>query len=148
MLTTAIKVTSDVQEQANSIKLTQHFACSNGYPEKTWTRKSGRFPQRGNLTAGDNSKIAFYLPFISVEMSKEASVSLRKADLEDHVRVVEIAPANLKTQLIRNRLYDRLCVTTNCVICPFGKDEDCMVSGVVYLITCQTCADQYIGETG
>ncbi|EYB96817.1 hypothetical protein Y032_0146g2521 [Ancylostoma ceylanicum] len=81
-------------------------------------------------------------------MSKKVRASLRKADLEDHVRVVDIPPANLNTQLVRNRLYDRLCVTPNCVICPFGKDGDCMVSGVVYLITCQSCGDQYVGETG
>ncbi|EYB98482.1 hypothetical protein Y032_0131g1649 [Ancylostoma ceylanicum] len=98
--------------------------------------------------AEDNSKIAFCLPFISDEMSKAVRASLRKADLEDHVRVVEIPPANLKTQLVRNRLYDRLCITPNCVICPFGKEGDCMVSSVVYLITCQACGDQYIGETG
>ncbi|EYB90672.1 hypothetical protein Y032_0216g2377 [Ancylostoma ceylanicum] len=81
-------------------------------------------------------------------MSKKVRASLRKGDLEDHVRVVDIPPANLKTKLVRNRLYDRLFVTPNCVICPFGKDGDCMVSGVVYLITCQSCGDQYIGETG
>ncbi|EYC36984.1 hypothetical protein Y032_0838g2611 [Ancylostoma ceylanicum] len=86
------------------------------------------------------SKIAFCLPFISDEMSKKVKASLRKADLEDH-RVIDISPANLKTQLVRNRLYDRLCVTPNCVICTFGKDGDCMVSGVVYLITCQSCGD-------
>ncbi|EYB96818.1 hypothetical protein Y032_0146g2522 [Ancylostoma ceylanicum] len=148
MFATAIKVRSDVQERANSIKLAQHIAHTNGYPEKEWTRKSGRLPRRRNLTADDNSKIAFCLPFISDEMSKKVRASLRKADLEDHVRVVDIPPANLNTQLVRNRLYDRLCVTPNCVICPFGKDWDCMVSGVVYLITCQSCGDQYIGETG
>ncbi|EYB86874.1 hypothetical protein Y032_0272g947 [Ancylostoma ceylanicum] len=48
----------------------------------------------------------------------------------------------------RNRLYVRLCRTPNCVICSFGREEDCMVSSVVYLITCQACGNQYIGETG
>ena len=148
MFTTAIRVTSDAQERASSIKLAQHIARINGYPEKEWPRKSGNFPQRRNLTEEDNSKIVFCLPFISDAMSKAVRASLRKADLEDHVRVVEIPPANLKTKLVRNRLYDRLCITPNCVICPFGKDGDCMVSGVVYLITCQACGDQYIGETG
>ncbi|EYC02517.1 hypothetical protein Y032_0099g3160 [Ancylostoma ceylanicum] len=52
------------------------------------------------------------------------------------------------TQLVRNRLYDRLCITPNCVICSFGKKGDCIASSVVYLITCQACGDQYIGETG
>ncbi|EYC13370.1 hypothetical protein Y032_0044g948 [Ancylostoma ceylanicum] len=35
-----------------------------------------------------------------------------------------------------------------CIICPYGRSGDCMMSGVVYLITCRTCGDEYVGETG
>ncbi|VDP33937.1 unnamed protein product [Heligmosomoides polygyrus] len=31
---------------------------------------------------------------------------------------------------------------------PWGKEGDCTVSGVVYLISCQACGEEYIGETG
>ncbi|EYC38697.1 hypothetical protein Y032_0701g1650 [Ancylostoma ceylanicum] len=142
MFTTAKNFTSDVQERANSTKLAQHIARTNGYPEKECTRKLGRFFQRRNLTTEDNSRIAFYLPFISDEMSKEVRDS---ADQEDHVGVVKIPQANLKTHLVRNRLCD---VTPNCVICLFGKDGICIVSGVVYVITCQTCGHPHMCETG
>ncbi|XGW34920.1 hypothetical protein V3C99_018739, partial [Haemonchus contortus] len=64
------------------------------------------------------------------------------------VRVVEIPPENLKQRLVRNRCYDRICRTPNCVVCPNGQEGDCMTSGVVYLITCNLCEDEYIGETG
>ncbi|VDO77488.1 unnamed protein product [Heligmosomoides polygyrus] len=30
----------------------------------------------------------------------------------------------------------------------WGKEGDCTVSGVVYLISCQACGEEYIGETG
>ena len=39
-------------------------------------------------------------------------------------------------------------MTPGCIICPQGREGDCMVAGVVYLITCQTCGGTYIGETG
>ncbi|VDO96898.1 unnamed protein product [Heligmosomoides polygyrus] len=34
------------------------------------------------------------------------------------------------------------------MVCPFGKEGDCTASGVVYLITCTECNEEYIGETG
>ena len=81
-------------------------------------------------------------------MSAAIRACIRKADLQDDVRVVEIPPENLKRRLVRNRLYDRLCQTPSCIICPHGKEGDCMVSGVVYLITCKQCREEYVGETG
>ena len=64
------------------------------------------------------------------------------------MRIVEIPPANLKRRLARNRIYDRICETSECVICPYGKLGDCAVSGVVYLIACLSCGQEYVGETG
>ncbi|VDM51849.1 unnamed protein product [Angiostrongylus costaricensis] len=57
-------------------------------------------------------------------------------------------PSNLRRQLVRNRLYDRLCATQNCMICPSGRDGDCMSSGTVYLISCKAFEDEYVGEAG
>ena len=55
---------------------------------------------------------------------------------------------NIKRQLLRNRLYDRACISRNCVVCPYGKVGDCARSGVVYQIECLSCHAIYIGETG
>ena len=68
--------------------------------------------------------------------------------LEDSVTLIEIPPNTLRQRLVRNCIYDRLCETPNCKVCPYGRDGDCMCSGIVYLITCETCGDEYIGETG
>ncbi|KAK6730344.1 hypothetical protein RB195_007045 [Necator americanus] len=81
-------------------------------------------------------------------MSREVRGCLRKAGLKNDVRVVKIPPANFKGQLVRNRACDRLCTTPSCVVYPYGRESDCMISGVVYRITCKLCGDEYIGETG
>ncbi|KIH59788.1 hypothetical protein ANCDUO_09970 [Ancylostoma duodenale] len=81
-------------------------------------------------------------------MSNAVRKSLRKQGLQDVVRVVDIPPTNLKKKLVRNRAYDRLCNTPGYVTCPNGRTGDCMMSGVIYLITCQSCGEEYIGETG
>ncbi|VDP08640.1 unnamed protein product [Heligmosomoides polygyrus] len=57
-------------------------------------------------------------------------------------------PANLKTQQVRNRLFDCACERPSCVVCPFGREGDCRVSGAVYLTTCIECKEEYIGDTG
>ncbi|EYC17627.1 hypothetical protein Y032_0030g2180 [Ancylostoma ceylanicum] len=87
------------------------------------------------------------LPFIFDEVSTAIRQCLRRSALNNIVSVVEIPPSNLKRQLVGNRMYDRLCITPNCVICPPGKPGDCMCSGVIYLITCISCGEEYIGET-
>ncbi|EYC06559.1 hypothetical protein Y032_0075g959 [Ancylostoma ceylanicum] len=92
-------------------------------------------------------KIPFYLPFISDEVSTAIRQCLRRSALNKVVSIVEIPPSNLKRQLVRNRMYDRFCITPNCVVCPIGRPGDCMCSGVIYLITCISCGAEYIGET-
>ncbi|VDL65011.1 unnamed protein product [Nippostrongylus brasiliensis] len=94
------------------------------------------------------SKIPFSIPFISDEISADIRKCVLKADLQDVVRIVEIPPATLRKQLVRNRLYDRSCSTPSCVVCAHGKVGDCTTTGVVYLITCQSCKEEYVGETG
>ncbi|KAK6764730.1 hypothetical protein RB195_024893 [Necator americanus] len=54
-------------------------------------------------------------------MSNAVRASLRQAGLQDSVRVVDIPPENLKQQLVRNRAYDRLCETPNCIVRPNGR---------------------------
>ena len=71
-----------------------------------------------------------------------------RAGLADDVLLVNIPRDNIKRQLVRNRLYDRSCITANCVICPYGRPGDCAQKGVIYQLQCLTCSELYIGETG
>lgn len=54
--------------------------------------------------------------------------SFRPSDighLDDDVVLVNMPGHNIKRLLIRNRLYDRSCITRDCVICPCGRIGDC-----------------------
>ncbi|EYC11772.1 hypothetical protein Y032_0049g1762 [Ancylostoma ceylanicum] len=145
MYRTAVKLTSSTEERIWSVNMAHEIAKSNGYPIRECSPRLAH--RRSRLTDG-SEKIPFCLPFISDEVSNAVRRSLRQGGLQDDVRVVDIPPPNLKRHLVCNRAYDRICTTPGCVICPHGKDGDCMISGTIYLVTCQACGDEYIGETG
>ncbi|KAK6726235.1 hypothetical protein RB195_004512 [Necator americanus] len=148
MFKTAATVSSEAQGRIVSINMANRIAQSNGYPAKVSHSNRSHATERRCHRVEQATKIPFCLPFISDDMSNAVRASLRQAGLQDSVRVVDIPPVNLKQQLVRNRAYDRLCETPNCIVCPNGRQGDCVVSGVIYLITCQLCGAEYIGETG
>ncbi|EYC29522.1 hypothetical protein Y032_0006g3016 [Ancylostoma ceylanicum] len=147
MFRTAAKVCSGRAEKEESLELARQIAMSNGYEGHVSTSKRRRqlLPRNRDPTIAE--KIPFCLPFISDEVSTAIRQCLRRSALNNIVSVVEIPPGNLKRQLVRNRMYDRFCITPNCVVCPTGKPGNCMCSGVIYLITCISCGEEYIGET-
>lgn len=150
MFHTAAEVCSGTEEKKESIELARRIARSNGYSTTEVGRDrrgQGRRSRQYREASRISERIPFCIPYITDEFSATVRKCLRKASLEDSVALVEIPPNNLKRMLIRNRIYDRLCTTTECKICPNGKEGDCMVSGVVYLIKCKECGDEYIGET-
>ncbi|EYC45375.1 hypothetical protein Y032_0431g1340 [Ancylostoma ceylanicum] len=69
------------------------------------------------------------------------------SDVVDLNSTVKLPLSNLKHQLIRNRICDRLCTISDCEACPFGREGDCMRSYVIYVVKCRECGDEYVGET-
>lgn len=145
MFRTAALVSSGEEERKESRKLAQEIAASNGY--KHHVTSSRRSLQEQSSSRAMSGKVPFKVPFISDDVSTSLRKCVRRAGLENVVTVVEVPPDNLRRQLVRNRPYDRLCVTPGCAVCPHGREGDCTLSGVVYLITCQSCGEEYIGET-
>ncbi|XGW13724.1 hypothetical protein V3C99_000216 [Haemonchus contortus] len=140
-------VSSDAELKKESLRMAQNIASFNGYPCFGSTRR--RYfstPTVRKRTQSD--KATFSLPFISEEVSRSIRSIVRRCDLQDDIRIVEIPPNTLRKLLVRSRLYDTVCDTPNCVVCPYGKVGDCMKMGVVYSIRCQSCGCEYIGETG
>ncbi|KAK6732750.1 hypothetical protein RB195_016859 [Necator americanus] len=124
MCRTAARVSSSSQEKAWSTNVAHKVAMSNGYPTGDGATRQARYPSRRPNVVDGPEKIPFCLPYISDDMSRGVRGYLRKAGLQNDVRVVEIPPANLKGQLVRNRVYDRLCTTSSCVLCPYGREGD------------------------
>ncbi|EYC13964.1 hypothetical protein Y032_0042g630 [Ancylostoma ceylanicum] len=130
-----------------SLELARQIGISNGYEGcvSTSKRRSRLLPRNRDPAIAE--KIPFCLPFISDEVNTAMLQCLRRSALNNIVSVVEIPPNNLERQLVRNRMYDRFCITPNYVVCPTAKPGDCMCLGVIYLITCISCGEEYMGET-
>uniref|UniRef100_A0A7I4Y0P3 Reverse transcriptase domain-containing protein n=1 Tax=Haemonchus contortus TaxID=6289 RepID=A0A7I4Y0P3_HAECO len=149
MFRVASKVSSDTDLKTESLDIARRVALSNGYPHcRGGSQRGGHFPHRRIRERAPVNKVAFCLPFISEEMSRAIRSSLTRCDLQEEVMVVEIPPGNLCRQLVCNRLYDILCDTPDCLVCPSNRRGDCMRAGVIYEIRCQACGAEYIGETG
>ncbi|EYB83018.1 hypothetical protein Y032_0345g3120 [Ancylostoma ceylanicum] len=147
MYSTAARVSSDDHERDNSLKLARRIATSNGYPAKEHSRITHLLRSRQRV--GENTeKIAFCIPFISDEMSKEVRGCLRRAGLQDAVRVVEIPPTNLRKQLVRNRASQCSCSTasstslvpTSVIAGSWSTPQSCFHEKVVSFHSCSPCS--------
>ena len=144
MFKTAISMCTGNEEREQSRRLAQDIARENGYALLQWRR-----PRHNTHSDVErNNKIPLCLPFISDEVSAVIRRSIERADLSNDIILVNVPSENIKKKLVRNRLYDKYCITDQCVVCPFGNVGDCNRVGVVYQLECLTCNDTYIGETG
>ena len=145
MRKTAEQVSNGEVERSESLRLASEIITSNGYTVRS--RLSRRASSRRNVQQGEN-RIPLCLPFISDRVSSAIKRCITQAQLDQDVVLVNIPRENIRKQLVRNRLYDRACISRNCVICPYGRLGDCAKSGIVYQIECLNCHALYIGETG
>ncbi|WKY02527.1 hypothetical protein Q1695_016084 [Nippostrongylus brasiliensis] len=148
MFRTAAMVSSNSDLKTKSLQMANRIAIENGYPDQDMPRGHRTPAVASGRRQLNDSRIVFKVPFVSDEVGTEIRNCVRKAGLDNMIRVVEVPPSNLKARLVRNRLYDSVCRTRQCIVCPNGKEGDCMVAGVVYLIKCTVCNGEYIGETG
>ena len=136
------------EEKNESRNLARQIAITNGYETIAFRNRS---KEKTTMRLNEDfslNKVPFNLPFISDEVTVAIKRCLKRVGLENSVYVIEQSPNTLRQKLVRNRLYDRLCSISNCVISSNGRDGDCMSSGTVYLLSCRACGDEYIYETG
>ena len=117
MFRTATPVCTGRELKEESRGLARQTAISNGY-EIVAPRDKSRRRATSQNERFDQSKVPFNLPFINDEVSVAMKRCLRRAGLEESVSIVEISPNSLRRLLVRGRL----CITENCVICPYGRD--------------------------
>uniref|UniRef100_A0A7I4YDC7 GIY-YIG domain-containing protein n=1 Tax=Haemonchus contortus TaxID=6289 RepID=A0A7I4YDC7_HAECO len=144
MYRTAVEVCTGNEEREESRRLALQIANLNGYT----TRQQGSRSRSRPFPYGTEDKMYLQLPFISDRFSAVIQQCLKRADLANDVFLVNTPRENIKHQLVRNRLYGRICIMDNCVICPYGKAGDCAQRAVVYQLQCLTFDACYIGETG
>ncbi|EYB97674.1 hypothetical protein Y032_0138g2050 [Ancylostoma ceylanicum] len=145
MFRTAAMVCTGDHERSESRKMASQIASSNGYFVSQHSRKHHIVNRNHNQS---ENKLPLCLPFISDEVSAAIQKCIFRAELQNDVVLVSIPNDNIKKQLVRNRLYDRQCVSEHCIVCPHGKEGDCAKVGVIYQIECLDCHALYIGETG
>ncbi|KAK6743041.1 hypothetical protein RB195_010356 [Necator americanus] len=146
MVKTATAVCTGDREREESLKLATSIASSNGYSrlrsntQSRTTNNTVRIPREG--------RIPLCIPFVSDSLTAAIHQTLLRAQLQDDVVLVNIPNDSIKRQLVRNRFYDRQCVSEYCMVCPFGKAGDCASIEVIYQIECLTCNAIFIEETG
>ncbi|EYC13230.1 hypothetical protein Y032_0044g1047 [Ancylostoma ceylanicum] len=145
MFKTAVQLCTGDDEVKESRKLASDIAdatvTDTVFPRHSRSHTVGSDISRQN-------KVPLCLPFISDSISAAVRRCIVQAQLQDDVRLVNIPNENIRSQLVRNRLYDRQCISESCIVCPYGRTGDCAQMGVIYQLQCLTCSETYIGETG
>ncbi|EYC35109.1 hypothetical protein Y032_1148g3690 [Ancylostoma ceylanicum] len=144
MLRTASKVCTGDDERYESLKLASQIASSNGYSASHRSHRHHFMNRNRNQNV---NKLSLCLPFFSDDVSAAFQKCIFRALLQGKVVLVNIPNDNIRKQLVRNRLYDKQCISEHCIVCPHGKEGDCAKVGVIYQIECLDCNALYIGET-
>lgn len=92
-------------------------------------------------------KLPHWLPFVSDEASAVLWRFLLRPELQNDVVLVKIPSDNIIEQLVLDSLYDRQCITDNCVVRPYEKIGDCSKTGVIYQVGCLSCNTVQSGWT-
>ncbi|KAK6757052.1 hypothetical protein RB195_015094 [Necator americanus] len=144
MVKTATALCKGERERAETLELAIGIASLSGYTrsksntQSRATNKTMRIPRE--------DRIPLCIPFVSDYLM--CCYTLDTTALRDDVVLVNISNDSTKRQLVRNRFYDRQCMSECCAVCPFAKTGDCTKVVVIYQIECQRCNVIYVGETG
>ena len=153
---------AEIRSSAKITTLLQENDYSQEAIEKAY--KSSKKPPRGR-GRGDDRTIPLKLPFISDTLHSQVSRLSKQSGLP--IRVIYQPARNLKSHLVRSAFIPPTCSVhqkfeeqqmrekrtrgkprDDCISCQSGlKGSTCDRRGVVYLLICKLCNEEYIGET-
>ncbi|XGW28182.1 hypothetical protein V3C99_008187 [Haemonchus contortus] len=99
MFETASAVSSEGEKRTEFMEMARQIAQENGYGCDGQPAWRGRRARMEHAQEEERTKVPFCVPFVSDDMSAAIRACLRKADLQDSVGVVEIAPRTSKDSL-------------------------------------------------
>lgn len=123
-----------------------------------WQRRSQKeLDTRGAIYLEDEGHKPGWSFAVKKSVQEEAVLlphTRRRERKDPHVRLLSGPPRfgkavayKLEGQLVGNRVYDRRCCTQSCVY-PNGREEDCMTTNVLHCMSCESCEQGHIRETG
>ena len=158
-------LSSNPSAQNRSVNKIKTLLRDNGFQEsviEAALHKSQKVPIA--KTRNNDSTVSLRLPFCSDSLDKQVRRFVRKSGLP--IRIVYDQAPTLKSKLVRSALLEKGCriherfVEQNqrkkrrgkpcddCLSCRAGiKAGDCDKRGGIYLLKCNICSEDYIGES-
>ena len=152
------KKCSDGNHVEESYELIDKLLLSNGFLNPRKYLNQNRSQERSttyshnfnNSKCNNNSdvkNVSLTLPYISESISNNIRRYIRSHNLPIHV--IFTPGKKLRDIFCCSRPYDKsTCINSKCSICPnLSNNNDCATTGVVYMVTCNLCGEEYVGET-
>ncbi|EYB81657.1 hypothetical protein Y032_0377g259 [Ancylostoma ceylanicum] len=87
--------------------------------------------------------IPLVLPHVNEHIARDVNRVVKASMLP--IKPIFRPPPNLKSLLTSSRMYEDKCGRKKCTYCT--EKKICQLRVTVYLVTCEGCAQKYIGET-
>jgi len=145
----ALKCGSTELYKQNGVVKIKAMLRSNNYPEEVLLQLYNKAITRTSSTTEKPPAKKYYLtlPYINEQHKRKVHQILRNNNYLESTRVCFKNDPNLKETLSRSALRVTPCNKQNDSKC-YQCDEYCMKKNITYKLTCNTCQEEYIGETG
>ena len=149
-LNRALQIGSTEQLKKNGIEKISRMLKDNAFPNRTIEELIDIAKKKTDSTKSDTQDVRrnyLCLPYIGEQHKRRVYYILRTNGLLTTTQVTFRPDRKLKQILTRSALQHTPCNKQSDAKC-YQCDEMCMTKNVVYLLTCNLCSEQYVGESG
>ena len=147
----ALKCGSTKVYRDNGIEKIKSMLKTNDFPDIVLSQLHSKAIERTSSPSANKppNKKKYYLtlPYINEPHKRKVHQILRKNNLLECTRVSFQHDKSLKETLTRSALRPTPCNKQNASKC-YQCDDKCMIKNITYLLTCNICKEEYVGETG